>query len=80
MSIGGKWQDLVIALVVATVVELTPWSDAFYRFVYLPLFRDVPSEDATRLAIRCVGWLFYALVTWLTIQAIRFLFETPSSS
>jgi hypothetical protein len=78
MSSGGKWRDLSIAAVLATLLELTPLSDAFYRYVYLPVFQE-PAEGTMLDVIQVVGWCFYLLICWLILQLISFLFGNPSS-
>jgi uncharacterized membrane protein YdjX (TVP38/TMEM64 family) len=75
MKSPSKWIDLPIAAALATVLELTPLSHAFYRYVYLPIFQE--PQESLREAIQVVGWFFYLLVFWLMLQLISFLFGNP---
>jgi len=77
MNSGSKWRDFSIAAVSATVLELTPWSNAFYRYVYLPIFQE-PAQGTMREVMQVVGWCFYLLTFWLMLQVIGFLFGNPS--
>ena len=78
MSAGSKWRDLSVAAVLATVVELTPVSNAFYRYVYFPVFQE-PAQGTLLELVEVVGWCFYCLVFWLTLQLGSFLFGNPGN-
>jgi len=73
---SSKWRDLLIASGGATLAELSPASQLFYRFIYLPLFQDPLQGDMLPL-IRGVGWCFYVLVFWLFLQLMAFLVGNP---
>jgi len=77
MSSGSKWRDLSIAAVVATVLEFTPLNNVFYKYVYLPVFQE-PAQGNMLDVIQVVGWCFYLLAVWLILQAVSFIFGTPS--
>jgi hypothetical protein len=79
MNPGSKWRDLSIAAAVATLLEFTPVSDAFYRYVYLPVFQE-PAQGTMLEVVQVAGWCFYWLIFWLALQLISFLFGNPSSA
>ena len=78
MNAGGKWRDLSIAAAIATGVELTPLSSAFYKYIYLSVSQE-PVHGTMLELVQVVGWCFYLLIVWLTLQLINFLFGNPSS-
>ncbi len=78
MNSGSKWRDLAIAGAIATVLELTPVGNAFYRYIYLPVFQE-PVQGTMLQLLQVVGWCFYLLTFWLMLQLISFLFGTPRS-
>lgn len=73
---SGKWRDLLIAFGVATLAEVSPASKLFYRFIYLPIFREPLQGDMLQL-IRGVGWCFYVVVVWVFLQLMVFLAGNP---
>ena len=76
MNPRSKWRDLSIAAALATVLESTSLSDAFYRYVYLQIFQ-APSQENLLHVVQVAGWCFYCLVFWLMLQLISFLFGSP---
>ena len=78
MNSNSKWRDLSIAAVIATLLELTPVGSAFYRHIYLPIFQE-PAQGTMMELVQVVGWCFYLLIFWLTLQLISFVFGNPSS-
>ncbi len=74
----AKWRDLLIAFGIASLAELTPASNWFYKLIYLPLFREPLQDDMLRLMIQGVGWCFYTIVIWVFLQLMSFLVGKPS--
>jgi hypothetical protein len=73
---SGKWRDLLIAFAVATCVEISPASNLFYRFIYLPISREPLQGDMLQV-VRGVGWCFYVVVVWVVFQLMAFLVGNP---
>ncbi len=73
---NGKWRDLLIAFAIATIAELSPASNFFYRFIYLPIFRE-PLQGDMLPFIQGVGWCFYTVVIWVFLQFVSFLVGNP---